>query len=131
MKSIAARPGESYQSIYREIGRNRQPDGRYQPWFAHTRRSWVGNVPSQGQDLETNQRRVVVAPNLAAHWLSEQINRWLRRRYPHTPSLHVYVETIYDSAYRGVIDVLNVDTLRTARVFRHRRGRDLNPKTEP
>lgn len=35
VKSIAARIGKSYQSVYREIARNRKPDGRYQPWCAH------------------------------------------------------------------------------------------------
>lgn len=35
VKAIAARIGKSYQSIYREIGRNRKPDGHYQPWYAH------------------------------------------------------------------------------------------------
>ena len=35
VKSIAARIGKSYQTVYREIARNRKPDGRYQPWFAH------------------------------------------------------------------------------------------------
>src|SRR3954467_2679881 len=32
--AIAARIGKSFQSVYREISRNRKPDGRYQPWFA-------------------------------------------------------------------------------------------------
>src|SRR5690349_19685299 len=35
VKAIAARIGKSYQTVYREIARNRKPDGRYQPWFAH------------------------------------------------------------------------------------------------
>ena len=35
VKQIAARIGKSYQSVYREIARNRKSDGRYQPWFAH------------------------------------------------------------------------------------------------
>jgi transposase, IS30 family len=51
------------------------------------------------------------------------MSRWLRRRYPTTPDLHVCVETIYDSTYRGLIGTVNADTLRTARVYRHRRGR--------
>src|SRR5690606_17530370 len=37
VKQIAARIGKSYQSVYREIARNRKPDGRYQPWFARPR----------------------------------------------------------------------------------------------
>nr|WP_257233706.1 helix-turn-helix domain-containing protein [Rhodococcus qingshengii] len=34
-KSIAKRIGKSFQSVYKEIARNRKPDGRYQPWYAH------------------------------------------------------------------------------------------------
>ena len=33
VKLIAARIGKTYQSVYREIARNRKPDGRYQPWY--------------------------------------------------------------------------------------------------
>src|SRR3954469_8947230 len=36
VKVIAARIGKSFQAIYREIARNRKPDGRYQPWYAHS-----------------------------------------------------------------------------------------------
>jgi Transposase and inactivated derivatives, IS30 family len=35
VKQIAARIGKSYQTVYRELARNRKSDGRYQPWFAH------------------------------------------------------------------------------------------------
>src|SRR5665213_4437478 len=35
VKSIANRIGKSYQTVYREVARNRKADGRYQPWFAH------------------------------------------------------------------------------------------------
>lgn len=35
VKVIAARIGKSYQSVYREIARNRKGDGTYQPWYAH------------------------------------------------------------------------------------------------
>ena len=31
-KEIAARIEKRIQAIYREIARNRKPDGRYQPW---------------------------------------------------------------------------------------------------
>jgi IS30 family transposase len=34
IKQIAARIGKSYQTVYRELARNRRVDG-YQPWFAH------------------------------------------------------------------------------------------------
>lgn len=35
VKSIADRIGKTYQTVYREIARNKKPDGRYQPWYAH------------------------------------------------------------------------------------------------
>ena len=35
VKDIAERIGKTYQSVYREIARNRKPDGTYQPWYAH------------------------------------------------------------------------------------------------
>ena len=35
VKVIAERIGKTYQSVYREIARNRKPDGTYQPWYAH------------------------------------------------------------------------------------------------
>ena len=34
VKDIADRIKKSYQTVYREIARNRKPDGRYQPWYA-------------------------------------------------------------------------------------------------
>ena len=33
VKLIAARIGKTFQTVYREIARNRKPDGRYQPWY--------------------------------------------------------------------------------------------------
>ncbi len=36
MEAIAERIGKSYQTVYREIARNRKSDGRYQPWYAHS-----------------------------------------------------------------------------------------------
>jgi len=37
--AIAAELGKSHQSVYREIRRNRRPDGSYQPWWAHNQAS--------------------------------------------------------------------------------------------
>jgi IS30 family transposase len=34
VKDIADRIKKSYQTVYREIARNRKSDGRYQPWYA-------------------------------------------------------------------------------------------------
>ncbi|MBM0238101.1 helix-turn-helix domain-containing protein [Micromonospora sp. ATA32] len=51
VKAVAARIGKSYQSVYREIARNRKPDGRYQPWYAHNQENhgpWRGH-PQVGE----------------------------------------------------------------------------------
>ncbi|WP_197420345.1 helix-turn-helix domain-containing protein [Mycobacterium sp. NAZ190054] len=37
VKEIAECIGKTFQSVYREISRNRKPDGTYQPWYAHPR----------------------------------------------------------------------------------------------
>jgi len=34
VKQIAASIGKSFQTVYREIGRNSKPGGCYQPWWA-------------------------------------------------------------------------------------------------
>jgi hypothetical protein len=47
VKAIAARIGKSYQSVYREIARNRKADGRYQPWYAHNQVTCVGGDPNR------------------------------------------------------------------------------------
>ena len=35
VKAIAERIGKTFQSVYREIARNRKPDGTCPPWYAH------------------------------------------------------------------------------------------------
>jgi hypothetical protein len=47
-QAIARRIGKSYQTVYREIARNRKPDGRYQPWYAHNQ-AYLRKVPSSGR----------------------------------------------------------------------------------
>jgi hypothetical protein len=55
VKAIAARIGKSYQSVYREIARNRKPDGRYQPWYAHGRPIFAAVGPGRGCSRPTQQ----------------------------------------------------------------------------
>jgi IS30 family transposase len=64
-----------------------------------------------------------VARRLERHWSPGQISRWLRRRYPRKPAWHVCTETIYQAVYRGLIVPVSPQLLRTARTYRHRRGR--------
>jgi transposase, IS30 family len=122
VKSIVARIGKSYQTVYREIARNRKPDGRYQPWFAHSQAHLRRRRPKQRRLEADDQLRAAVADKLARHWSPRQISRWLRRRWPRRVSWHLSVETIYGAVYRGVV-VVDRQTLRTGRTYRHKRGR--------
>ena len=123
VKSIAARIGKVHQTVYREIARNSTPDGRYQPWFAHNQAYLRRRRPKAHRLASDDRLRAMVADKLARHWSPRQISRWLRRRWPRRPSWHLSVETIYEAVYRGIVTVVDRQTLRTGRTYRHRRGR--------
>jgi transposase, IS30 family len=123
VKQIAARIGKSYQSVYREIARNRKPDGRYQPWYAHNQAHLRRRRPKPRRLSADAELREVVAGKLAKHWSPAQISRWLRRRYRRRPAWHVCTETIYEAVYRGLVVPVDAQSLRTGRTYRHRRGR--------
>src|SRR5215813_8659332 len=92
VKSIAARIGKSYQTVYREIARNRKADGRYQPWFAHGQAYERRRRPKPRRLAVDNRLRAMVADKLDRHWSPRQISRWLRRRWPHRLGWHLSVE---------------------------------------
>jgi hypothetical protein len=97
VKVIAARIGKSFQSVYREIARNRKPDGRYQPWYAHDQ-AYLRRQRPKPRLLAVDPRlREAVAGKLRTRWSPAQISRWLRRRYPRRRAWHVCAETIYDA----------------------------------
>jgi transposase, IS30 family len=123
VKVIAARIRKSHQTVYREIARNRKPDGRYQPWFAHAQAYQRRRRPRPRRLAFDDKLRRAVAGQLARHWSPRQISRWLRRRWPRRRSWHLSVETIYEAVYRGIITTTDQQTLRTGRTYRHKRGR--------
>jgi IS30 family transposase len=123
VKLIAARIGKTFQSVYREITRNRKPDGRYQPWYAHNRAYQRRRRPKPRRFSVDAELAETVAGKLAKHWSPAQISRWLRRRYRRRRSWHVCAETIYEAVYRGLIVPVDRQNLRTGRTYRHRRGR--------
>ncbi|WP_197704617.1 IS30 family transposase [Jatrophihabitans sp. GAS493] len=123
VKFIAARIGKSYQTVYREIARNSKADGRYQPWFAHNQAYLRRQRPKPRRVAVDEQLRAVIAVKLRRHWSPRQISRWLRRRWPRRRSWHLSVETIYEAVYRGLVVVIDRQTLRTGRIYRHKRGR--------
>jgi IS30 family transposase len=77
-------------------------------------RLWAVSDTPPGRGCRT--RRVVADPvlcriaagKLGEHWSPAQISRWLRRRFPHRPNWHLCMETIYESAYRGLIRPVTV-----------------------
>ena len=123
VKSIAARIGKSYETVYREIARNRKPDGPYQPWFAHNQAHQRRRRPKLSRLVIDKPLRRIVADKLGRHWSPRQISRWLRRRWPGRARWHLCVETIYEAVYRGVVLVADRQTLRSGRIYRHKRGR--------
>lgn len=132
VKAIAERIGKTYQSVYREIARNRKPDGTYQPWYAHGLAYQRRRRPKNRRLAADDQLRMVVAKKLAKKWSPAQISRWLRRRYRRRPAWHLCTETIYEGVYRGlVVDIdqatrssgKSLNALRSGRIYRHRRGR--------
>jgi IS30 family transposase len=123
VKVIAARIGKTFQSVYREIARNRKPDGRYQPWYAHNRAYLRRRRPKPRRFALDVGLREAVAGKLAKRWSPAQISRWLRRRYRRRRFWQVCAETIYEAVYRGLIVPVDRQSLRTGRTYRHRRGR--------
>jgi IS30 family transposase len=123
VKAIAARIGKSFQSVYREIARNRKPDGRYQPWFAHNQAHGRRRRPKPRRLAVDTALREAVAGKLRRGWSPAQISRWLRRRYPRRLAWLVCAETIYEAVYRGLVLHTDPANLRTGRTYRHRRGR--------
>ena len=132
VKVIAERIGKTFQSVYREIARNRKPDGTYQPWYAHGQAYQRRRRPKTRRVVADDGLRMAVASKLSEQWSPAQISRWLRRRYRRRPAWHLCAETIYEGVYRGlVVDIdqqarnsgKSVNVLRTGRIYRHRRGR--------
>ncbi len=91
VKAIAARIGKSYQTVYREVARNRKPDGRYQPWYAHNQAHLRRRRPKPRRIATDTALREAVAGKLARRWSPGQISRWLRRRHRRRPGWHVCV----------------------------------------
>jgi IS30 family transposase len=126
VKVIAARIGKSYQSVYREIARNRKGDGTYQPWYAHNQAYLRRKRPKPRRFVMDDGLREAVAAKLDRRWSPAQISRWLRRRYPRRPRWHVCPETIYEAVYRRHLRPVTQrrsPLLRTGRTYRRRRGR--------
>ena len=123
VKVIAAVIGKSYQTVYREIARNRKPDGRYQPWYAHNQAYLRRRRPKPRRLATDAALREAVVGKLAKRWSPGQISRWLRRRHGRRAGWQVCVETLYQAIYQGLVGPVARANLRSGRIYRHRRGR--------
>jgi len=123
VKAIAVRIGKSYQSVYKDVARNRRPDGRYQPWHAHNHAHQRRRRPKPYAMARDDVLRELVAGKLGKKRSPAQISRWLRRRYPRRKAWHLCVETIYEAVSRGLVTAATGGSLRTGRTYRRRRGR--------
>jgi IS30 family transposase len=122
VKQIAASIGKSFQTVYREVGRNSKPDGSYQPWWAHNQALLRRHRPKQ-EKLRSKPLRAVVLGKLARKWSPQQISRFLTRTYPGQPGMRACAETIYGGLFSGLLS-RKPGKLRTGRSRRgpHRRG---------
>jgi IS30 family transposase len=109
--------------VSREIARNRRPDGRYQPWYAHNQAYLRRRRPKPHRLATDTALREAVAGKLAKRWSPAQISRWLRRRYRRRAGWQVCAETLYQAIYQGLVGPIARANLRTGRTYRRRRGR--------
>lgn len=125
VKEIAASIGKSFQTVYREIGRNRKPDGRYQPWYAHNQAIARRRRPKTFCLIEGGQLHAVVSEKLAVKWSPPQISRYLKRAFPDDTEMRCSPEAIYQAIYAGRLGPQD-DKLRTGRRCRKRQRRGVH-----
>jgi transposase, IS30 family len=87
VRAIADSIGKAFQTVYREIRRNRRPDGRYQPWFAHNQATLRRHRPKEHRIVAGGELHRVISEKLAARWSPQQISRYLKRDAADRPPL--------------------------------------------
>ncbi|MDX3189075.1 IS30 family transposase [Streptomyces sp. MN03-5084-2B] len=121
LRAIAAELGRPVSTISRELDRNQQPDGTYQPHAAHERATVRRARPKVGKLVADPVLRAIVQDGLDVRWSPQQITRRLRRDYPDRPEWHVSWETIYQALYlqaRGGLRREVAGWLRSGRIQR-------------
>jgi IS30 family transposase len=101
VKRIAVEIGKSFQTVYREIARNRKPNGRYQPYWAHNHAVLRRQRPKADRIQPDSQLHQVVTAKLDLRWSPQQISRFLKRTHPGDPTMRACAETIYQSLFAG------------------------------
>lgn len=123
VKEIAATIGKSFQTVYRELARGRNGDGRYDPWWAHNQAHLRRRRPKAPRIVAGSRLWETITAKLGLSWSPQQISRFLKRTFPSDSSMRACAETIYQALYAGVLGPLAAK-LRTGRQRRkrHRRG---------
>jgi IS30 family transposase len=121
LRAIAAELGRPVCTISRELERNQQPDGTYQPHAAHELATARRARPKAGKLVTDPALRAIVQDGLDARWSPQQITYRLRRDHPDRPEWHVCCETIYQALYvqaRGGLRREVAGWLRSGRIQR-------------
>ncbi|OXM59044.1 IS30 family transposase, partial [Amycolatopsis vastitatis] len=121
LRAIAAELGRPVSTISRELDRNQQPDGTYQPHAAHEMATARRARPKVGKLVADPALRAIVQDGLDVRWSPQQITRRLRRDHPDRPEWHVSCETIYQALYvqaRGGLRREVAGWLRSGRIAR-------------
>ncbi|WP_406296705.1 IS30 family transposase [Streptomyces sp. NBC_00624] len=123
VKEIAASIGKSLSTVYREIERNRKPDGRYQPWWAHNQALLRRGRPKEEKIRSHEPLRTLVREKLTEKWSPQQVSRFLARSFGNDPAMRASPETIYRALFAGLLGFKDA-RLRTGRTRRktQRRG---------
>ncbi|ADJ50735.1 transposase [Amycolatopsis mediterranei S699] len=121
LRMIAAELGRPVSTISRELDRNQQPDGTYQPHAAHGLAAARRARPKVSKLVADPALRAIIQDGLDARWSPQQITCRLRRDHPDHPEWHVSCETLYQALYvqaRGGLRREVAGWLRSGRVQR-------------
>ncbi len=118
VRGIAAQLGRAPSTISREIGRNRDADGRYRPHHAEHAARRRACKPRTRRIAGDEVLAEVVQRLLAKRWSPEQVAHELRVRFADQPSRWLCKETIYQAIYDTAVAL-------TRPVRRRRRRRRL------
>lgn len=120
VREIADEIGRSPATVSRELRRNTDPTGRYQPHAADRLAQERVRGPRKRRVLLDEELRTAVDELLRKRWSPEQVAHELRVRFPDQPDRQLCTESIYQAIYDPDIPVS-----RPAKRRRRRRRRQL------
>jgi len=127
---IAAEIGRDRTVVWREIGRNRAPDGVYYATRAHNHAHQVRRRPKTPILVRNPQLARFVEDAMDEGWSPKLISRALKDWFPDDGSMQISHETIYRALYvqtRGTLRADLAKQLSTGRTTRVARGATRSP----